>query len=438
MPGPPAGQSFDALWPNLLLFFGFYAVLVVMLGLWSRVLARRAGTGTFHRSLRRFNQAMFVARLMVPTWFMLGVWNLGWGSLVAGLGQPVYRSVVGLLLGTFPAFATWMGLWWSQYPAERAMREQNLLIDLDNDVPLYQPLRFRHYFLSNLRLQVLFTLLPVVMIVIVRDALGWLASGVMERLGISGQATAVEMGSLVVAAGSVYLFAPALLRRILSTTPMPDSPLLRRLDALCKRTGVRYRLILVWNTHHHVGNAAVMGLLPWLRYILLSDVLLEQMSEEEIEAVFAHELGHIVHRHMTWYAIFFVMLMLAMGAIGGLLDPWFHSVSETTATGIASAMFMTLFLLLFGALSRRCERQADVYAARTMEMLKAEEPLTSEGLFDSRQLATLGAGPLIPPRAAGQTPVGRHGARLFASALRRVATINNIPVVPRPAAVQAL
>src|SRR6185437_12392662 len=84
------------------------------------------------------------------------------------------RSVVGMLLGTLPAFATWMGLWWSQYPAERALKEQNLLVELDNDLPLYRPPPFKSYFLSNFRLQVLFTLLPVALIVLVRDLLIWI------------------------------------------------------------------------------------------------------------------------------------------------------------------------------------------------------------------------------------------------------------------------
>ena len=41
--------------------------------------------------------------------------------------------------------------------------------------------------------------------------------------------------------------------------------------------------------------------LPHVRYILLSDLLLERMDDEQIEAVFAHEVGHVVHRHMAWY-----------------------------------------------------------------------------------------------------------------------------------------
>ena len=201
---------------------------------------------------------------------------------------------------------------------------------------------------------------------------------------------------------------------------------------MCRRAGVRYSQILVWNTDHHVGNAAVMGVLPWLRYVLLSDVLLERMNDQEIEAVFAHELGHVVHRHMTWYAIFFIALTLVGGGLYLMVYPHLRTLGDTTAAAIPVTFGMLAFFLLFGALSRRCERQADVYAARTMELLKSEESLeTSQGLLNFRQLATVGAGPLVPPESAHNTPVGRHGAWLFAAALRRVAVINNIPITPR-------
>ena len=52
MAGPPMPQSPGESWPNLLLFFSFYAMLVLLLGLWSRSLARRVASDNFHRSLR--------------------------------------------------------------------------------------------------------------------------------------------------------------------------------------------------------------------------------------------------------------------------------------------------------------------------------------------------------------------------------------------------
>ena len=424
MAGPPDKSPRDA-WPNVALFFSFYVLLVLMLGVWSRMLARRVAADNFHRNVRRFNQVMFAARVMVPVWFTVGVWGLGWGALVKLLGEGLYRSAAGMLLGTMPAFATWMGLWWSQYPAERALREQNLLVELDNDLPLYRTPAFRTYFQTNFQLQILFTLAPVAAIVLIRDLIMWTSLWWMRK-PFSSEDPRLEGICSLIAATSVFLFAPALLARVLNTSPMPDSPLRRRLDGLCQRGGIRYRNILVWNTNNHVGNAAVMGVLPWLRYVLLSDVLLERMNDDEIEAVFAHELGHVVYRHMTWYAIFFIAMVFVAIVLGNALpalipftDISFQAISPA---GLAAS------LLLFGVLSRRCERQADVYAARTMDMLKAGQPLASEALISSRQLVTVGAGPLVQPLGARETPVGEYGAWIFASALRRVASINNIPI----------
>ncbi|MDB4872426.1 MAG: Zn-dependent protease with chaperone function [Gemmatimonadales bacterium] len=434
MAGPPGPQPGVAVWPNLVLFLGFYALLVLLLGLWSRVLARRVAASNFHKSLRRFNNVMLIARLMVPIWFTIGVYVLGWGAVIAtGLGPALYRTCIGVLLGTVPAFMTWMGLWWSQYPADRALKEQNLLSDLDNDLPLYQPPPFRSYFSANLRVQVLFTIVPVLLIVLGRDALMKVAHFSMGPARFDERAEIVEMAASIIAAGTVFLFVPALLRRVLSTEPLSNGPLRDRLVAMCRQAGIRYREILLWKTHNNVGNAAVMGVLPQCRYVLLSDVLLERMSDEEVEAVFAHELGHVVHRHMIWYAIFFVVGLLAMGvggtAVAGLV-PGIHA--QGTGPVLATLLGGLAFLLVtFGALSRRCERQADVYAARTMEMLKGQQPNSNDILLVPRQLATVGAGPLVPESDASEWHVGRYGAWLFAAALRRVAAINNIPISPR-------
>jgi STE24 endopeptidase len=165
-----------------------------------------------------------------------------------------------------------------------------------------------------------------------------------------------------------------------------------------------------------MGNAAVMGFIPQMRYILMSDLLLETMTDAQIEAVFAHEVGHIVHRHMAWYVVFFIALTLWVGA-----GPGVYLGQYATTAGLPAWMpvdlLMTIvyaaaFLLTFGYVSRHFERQADVFAARTIEK---RVPDAAESI-------------LAAPRASH---VGRYGASIFASALHRVAMVNNIPVAAR-------
>ena len=123
--GPPvraAPPAPDA-WIGVAIFLGYYVLLVLVMGVWGRLLARRVSAGNLRRSLRRFNYTLLVARAMIPVWFAFGVFGLGWGEVVhRALGADTLRAaqLPGLLLATLPPMAAWMGLWWSQYPAEIA------------------------------------------------------------------------------------------------------------------------------------------------------------------------------------------------------------------------------------------------------------------------------------------------------------------------------
>jgi len=208
---------------------------------------------------------------------------------------------------------------------------------------------------------------------------------------------------------------------------------------------MRYRNILVWHTHFNVGNAAVMGLFPRFRYILLSDLLLEHMPDEQIEAVFAHEVGHVIHRHMAWYIVFFLSLMFVAAVVGSLsrLTPagdWLDQLSlgtEAWAMALLTASALG-FWLLFGFLSRRFERQADVYAARMLEAARPTDPAAGAAVIaplaadDVEAAAKQKPHDLLLPRPTPvESHVGTYGAQLFSSALHKVAMINNLPVNPR-------
>ncbi|HEY1628279.1 MAG TPA: M48 family metallopeptidase, partial [Tepidisphaeraceae bacterium] len=346
------------------------------------------------------------------------IFCLGWPHTVWRWLGPVRHWPVelpDLIVGTLPPILAWMGLWWAQYPADRALREQSVLIQLDENLPVHAPPGFWSYFLSNLRLQVLFTYVPVLMIIFLHDVAS-MALWKFARMDLfdpnptSSEASA-ELLLMLASVAIVVLFVPEVLKRVLHTQPLPASPLRTRLETLCQRTGMRYRDILLWRTNYNMGNAAVMGLVPRMRYILLSDVLLETMTDQQIEAVFAHEIGHVKHWHMGWYIVMVATLMLLIFGpvqmISSQLDKW-HRPDWIGDGVLSSVIGLGGFLLIFGYLSRWFERQADVFAARTME----------------HNLPELAAAP-------SQTYVGPRGATTFASALYRVAIINNIPLSAR-------
>jgi len=421
---------------QVLIFLLPLAALVLAVGAWCRLTARQINARTFARSVYRLNWVVIASRVFIIGWFTAGVFALGWvGFVMEGLRIGAFESarLPGLIVGTMPAMLAWIGLWWALYPLDHELRQQGLTENLLEGLPVHKPPTLTSYLASNLRLQVLFTVLPVMLIAGVHDLA---AALILPRLdaGSVGDlevlADQVEGAIWLASAAVVFVLAPELLRRILKTSPLPEGPLRRRLETLCRRSGIRCRDVLIWHTHYNVGNAAVMGLLPRFRYVLLSDLLLERMKDEEIEAVFAHELGHVVHRHMAWYVVFFLTLMLV--ATG--MDQAVHTMLQGShlPPEIWTLLLMTggamTFWLIFGFLSRRFERQADVYAARMMEAARPADPASGAAAL----APLLGGDRERTPRPTPvESHVGTYGAHLFASALHRVATINNMPVTPR-------
>jgi STE24 endopeptidase len=168
------------------------------------------------------------------------------------------------------------------------------------------------------------------------------------------------------------LLPVAILPLFYKVTPLDDPALLERLRRVAEGTGLKvegiYRLHLSAETRK--ANAALAGL-GRTRRVLLGDTLLEQFTPEEIEVVFAHEVGHHVHRHLPKLIVWSVML-----AVGGL---WL--VDQVLRRGAGSLGYeafndpgalplVLLVLSLFGlalaplqnAVSRFFERQCDRYA----------------------------------------------------------------------------
>jgi Zn-dependent protease with chaperone function len=178
---------------------------------------------------------------------------------------------------------------------------------------------------------------------------------------------AVSVAALLV----MVIFSPLLLRVIWSSTPLPDGELRRRLEGLCRRHNFHCRDILVWHTYNHLGNAGVMGPMPFLRYVVLTDALLERCTESEVEAIFAHEIGHVRHHHLPFYMLF----ALAFGGLyvnlidllepTGWVEPLQKLLSFEMTPSQAAVMLgfaIVYWVLVFGFVSRRMEQQADLFA----------------------------------------------------------------------------
>jgi STE24 endopeptidase len=184
-------------------------------------------------------------------------------------------------------------------------------------------------------------------------------------------------------AAAVYTLVTVVLARLFPTLLLPwfyrfvplDRPeLLERLRRLSDKAGVPVVGAFEWGlgSKSRTANAAVVGL-GASRRILVSDTMLAEYSDDEIEVVLAHEIAHHVHGDLTKaLAIESALLLAATAAVHATLThvgPLVGVVRPTDLAGLplaalaAGAVFLLATPLVF-AISRANERRADDYALR--------------------------------------------------------------------------
>ncbi len=175
--------------------------------------------------------------------------------------------------------------------------------------------------------------------------------------------------------------------------PLDNVELRTRIEALLTRNGFASQGIYVMDgsTRSTHGNAYFTGM-GGNKRIVFFDTLMNELTNEEIEAVLAHELGHFKCNHIKKrITILGVMFLAGFALLGWLIDqPWFY-----TGLGVSSAstwMALTLFMMvipvftfftqpLFSYYSRRHEFEADNFAAaqgRTADLIQALVKLYKE------------------------------------------------------------
>jgi STE24 endopeptidase len=186
--------------------------------------------------------------------------------------------------------------------------------------------------------------------------------------------------SLVIV-GLAQLGPVLLLPLFYEITPLGREALAARLAALADRAGTPVLGTFEWRLSDRTkkANAALTGL-GRTRRILLSDTLLSDYSDDEIEVILAHELAHHVH-HDIWRAIAFETALIALGFYisDAVLTVWGGSFGASGKGDIAALPLLLLtmgavslvLMPLRNALSRAHERRADRYALAMTRNLDA-------------------------------------------------------------------
>ena len=175
------------------------------------------------------------------------------------------------------------------------------------------------------------------------------------------------------AAGTVALavWGPAFLRPVLRARPVRRRELATRLEALARRANAPIMGVYEWPEGEvSRANAALVGV-GSARRVLVSDTLVEDASDAEIEVVLAHELAHHVHGDI-WKTLAFRVAVVC-GACWVAARTLIETGPALGLVGVADAAGLPVLALAIGVvvagalpvanlLSRRQERRADRYA----------------------------------------------------------------------------
>ncbi|MBN2433134.1 MAG: M48 family metalloprotease [Acidobacteria bacterium] len=382
-------------------------------------------------------------RLMILLVYASQLTRAGWAWLIYVRWNLNRFILVDELLLLLPFVLLMLLYWYCYYPVNRHVREQIMMGQLVEGLATRPVWSRRQYILFQLRGGLLILLAPIVLILGFRDLVD------LVRIRWLPQTNWVMLASeLVVLLGVavIFILAPCLLRYIWLTRSLPGGPLRRRLEGFCRRMRLTCRDILLWDTYSAVANAAVMGIFSRIRFVLLSDALIENMRDEEIEAVFGHEAGHVRHHHILYLVLFVLgsgsLVVLASEGFAWQLQqvwpagPAWDRYGQWAVSGWFIGMLI-LWILLFGWVSRRFERQADLHGAlmvdRSGVRLNDDDPAGPDTGDSVR--SDVRPDPMAED-LSGETETRAHsartyalgviGARIFGTALMRIALLNGL------------
>jgi Zn-dependent protease with chaperone function len=372
--------------------------LVGLEAFWSARRTRRAlerDPARRERMSARYERARFWRQLLLMGGYALSIYGFSWGWAagqlwsVDGKGEYLLPGVKALILAPF--FVGLFLSWVFAYDADRALYVASCRM-LDGDAltrtlldggqaaaaPVVDAARDFggrwSYVVFQARQKLALVFLPVMLLVVEQEInlrIDSDARGLWEW-----PLTALGAASVL----AVLVMLPWMVRLTLGLKPLPPGPVRDRLLAAARRLNFRCSDFLLWNTRGGMANAMVVGVLPWPRYVIFTDRFLEEFNGAEIEAVFGHEVGHVKHRHMLFYLAFLLLSVAVLGyGFFGVISPLLPGQAEPPTLAAllgglplsdawilpgGTALLIYLFVV-FGFLSRRCERQADLYGCRT-------------------------------------------------------------------------
>ncbi|MDG2012127.1 MAG: M48 family metalloprotease [Pirellulaceae bacterium] len=311
---------------------------------WADLEIKEAQARVLHRSLLGSNLLVWlcgcVGVLAVARWPQLLRQNWQWDRIPLLDEMALAIPMIGSVL------LSWLVI----YDGEKSLRVHDGEVDEQRRGIAFERLRT----LTGLMLA------PLALLFLSRDFFSLLFPDGLAPSSMFVVAMTFLLGLLV-----VY---PVLLSRTWRTHDLPHSGLRRKLERVALEAGFPREKVCVWNTQSTVMNALMVGTFPGSRRVFLSDRLLECFDEDEVVAIYRHEIGHLIHHHQSMRLALMLVPILGLMAIAMVFVPssgllCFSNTAQAVglllATGVLSMVYYGQVVARF---NRKSEIQADIFA----------------------------------------------------------------------------
>lgn len=181
-----------------------------------------------------------------------------------------------------------------------------------------------------------------------------------------------------------------------------DNELAQRLRRMCKKVNTKVKGVYEINFSSKTTKAnAYLAGLGNTRRIVIADNLLDNFTVDEAEVVFAHELGHHIHRDILkltfWSGLMclggFYFVSIILEKVSLYFRYGISDIVNFPILALSMSILLFLFGLPFNFYSRKREKAADYFALKTTG--KVDAFITSMAKFTNRDLADAHPHPFI-------------------------------------------
>lgn len=366
----PSEETNFSAFKTIALFIGLIAFFFYFTAFLFRRLEKRIANGDFSQLDSLFHSILMRQSIMAILIFAIDIYGLNLSSFLIGI--PLFTTIPTLEALLFLGlFIFYLALVWAcaYGPYKKLYRS-----DISQ----------RSYVLSNISLSI-----PVLLPWLILSGFADLIKALpFEWPARFLETTEGEVTYFLIFLIAVAVLGPTMIQKFWRCKPLESGEHRERIESLCRKAGLAYADILYWPIFGgKMITAGVMGLIQKFRYILVTPSLLRLLEPEEIDAVIAHEIGHVKRKHLLFYLLFFVGYMflnyvIADAVYWGLISAeafyWFLNKTEFNPSTIISALYSLVFILsliiyfrfIFGFYMRNFERQADIYVYTLFDSAK--------------------------------------------------------------------